>query len=117
VASDFASIQNILLKCLDSDKPRLAEIIHSACNLSRYSRWTGRGQLPLLDCIQKFLPELTEQHELQAYFIIQLLDGWDLRSIPNVQQLMEEALEHLNHFHDSDLECELIPDLPFVHLS
>jgi hypothetical protein len=109
VASNFANIQNVLLKCLRSDRPHDSEIIHSSCELSRYSRITGHGHLPLLDQIEKSLPQLTD-HKLHVYFIIQLLDGWSYRSIHNANQLVEQALQHSKHFHDPDMMCKFIPN-------
>jgi hypothetical protein len=111
VASNFANIQNVLWQRLSSERPHLAELIISTCELSSYSRSTGRGHLPLLDQISDFLPQVTEQHKLEAFFIIQLLDGWDNHSIQNANQLVEQALEHFKHFHDPDMQCELISDL------
>jgi hypothetical protein len=108
VASNFANIQNVLLQCLTSGGPHLAETIISTCDLNRYSRIAGHGNLPLLDQIPHFLPQPTN-HKLEVFFIIQQLDGWRYRSIPNATQLVDQALEHFNHFHDPDMQCELIP--------
>jgi hypothetical protein len=116
VASNFTNIQTVLLHCLSSDRPHLSEIISSSCELSRYSVMTGRGHLPLLDCIPKFLPQLTD-HKLEAYFIIRLLDGLSYRSIANAKQLIEQASQHFEHFNDPDMKCEWNLQLSFVHLS
>jgi hypothetical protein len=119
VASNFANIQNVLLQCLSSDRPHLAEIIGSSCEIGRYSRLTGRGYLPLLHHIQEVLSESTD-HKLKAYFIVEQLGGWNYwsrLSSHNVDQLIDQALEHFNHFDDPDMKCESIPDLPFLNLS
>jgi hypothetical protein len=110
VASNFSNIQNVLLHCLSSDQPHLAETIASICALSNYSRVTGNGQLQLLQHIQNLLPQPTD-HKLEAYLIIQLLNGWHLHAIPNAKELTDQALEHFKHFHDPDMKCKLIPDL------
>jgi hypothetical protein len=109
VASNFANIQNVLLQQLESNGPHLAEMISSICELSRYSRMTGRGLLSLLDHVPKLLPQSTD-HKLEAYFIIQLLNGWGYQSNHNTKQLVSQAVEHFKHFHDPDMECELILD-------
>ncbi|KAJ7465512.1 hypothetical protein FB451DRAFT_1486947 [Mycena latifolia] len=103
VAVNFANIQNVLLQCLESDTPHLAEILSSTCQLSRYSRITGGGHLSLLDQIPKFLPQPTD-HKLEAYLIIEKLNGWRYWSIHNLNQLIEQAEEHFKHFHDPDMK-------------
>jgi hypothetical protein len=110
VASNFANIQNILQQCLQSDRHHLAESINSTCELGRYSRMTSRGHLPLMDLIPKFLPQSTD-HKLKAYFIIQQLQGWYYQTIDNPNELIDQALQHFNQFHDPDMKCELIADL------
>jgi hypothetical protein len=113
VGANFANIQNVLLQSLSSDVPHLAGIISSICELSRYSGITGRGHLPLLDCIPDFLSQQIE-HKLEAYIIIQILSGWNHRNIHTANRVIGQALEHLNHFHDPDMKCELILDLSSI---
>jgi hypothetical protein len=117
VATNFGNIQNVLIWCLDSDSPHshLAEIIRSTCNLNRYSLITGLGHVPLLDHIPDVLPQATD-HNLEAYFIIQLLNEWFHCPISKAKQLIGQALEHFKHFEDPDMKCELVSD-PFIHLS
>jgi hypothetical protein len=107
VAANFANIQNVLLHCMTSDSPHLADIISSTCELLKYSRVTGRGNLPLLDHIPKFLPQ-PKDHKIEAYFITQVLAGWSYHPISNAKQLIDEALDHFEHFHDPDMKCESI---------
>jgi hypothetical protein len=110
VASNFVNIQGVMLYCLSSDSSHLAEIISSICELSRYSGLTSHGHLPLLEQVPQFLLQ-SRDHKLKAYFIAQVITGWRYHSIHNASQLLEEGLEHLKHFHDTDMKCELIPDL------
>jgi hypothetical protein len=110
VASNFANIQNALWHCLQSDGPHLADSIRSTCDLSKYSHLTSRGHLPLMDYIPKVLPQLAD-HKLEVYFIARLLAVRGFRPIPNAKHLIEKGLEHLKHFQDPDLQCELIQDL------
>jgi hypothetical protein len=111
VAANFANIQNVLRQHLSSDVPLLPEIVNSSFELSRYSVLTNRGHLPLLDDIPKFLPQQMD-HRFEILFAMHRLDQWNTLSIPNANQLIEEALEHFKHFDDPDLKCELIPELP-----
>jgi hypothetical protein len=115
LASNFANIQNVLWQCLQSDGPHRTDSISSICELSRYSRLTSCGHLPLMDHIPKLLPQLAD-HKLETTFIAELLEGWSTRSIPNAKELIEKGLEHLKHFQDPDMQCELIPNLS-IYLS
>jgi hypothetical protein len=110
VASNFANIQNVLLECLSTDSSQLGDIIASTCELIKYARLTGRGNLPLLDHISRSLPHPTD-HRLEATFITQVLTGLTYHSIANAHQLIEQAEEHFKHFEDPDLKCELMLDL------
>jgi hypothetical protein len=107
IASNFANIQNVLLYCLSSNRTHLARIILTTCDLSKYSRMTGRGHLLLLDHIPKSLPQPTD-HKLEADFIIQQLAELFYHPVQNANQLVEQALEHFKHFHDPNMQCELI---------
>jgi hypothetical protein len=107
VAANLANIHNVLLHCLSSDGPHLAETIISACVLIRFSGMAGRGNLSLLARIQDFRHQPTD-HKLEAYVIIQLLEGWHYRTVPDANALICQAQEHFKHFHDPDLQCELI---------
>jgi tetratricopeptide (TPR) repeat protein len=113
VASNFANIQNVLLHCLSSDRPHLSETITGICDLTRYSRLAGHGNLVLEDQIPSFLSQSTD-HKLKAYFIIQVLNGWRYHSISNANQLVDQALEHFKHFDDPDMECELMQVLYLI---
>jgi hypothetical protein len=104
VAANLTNIQNVMLQCLSSDRLHLAEIISSSCELSRYNRMTNRAHLPLLDRIQKFLP-LPVDHKLEAYVITEQLNGWNYWSNHRANQLIDQALEHFNHFDDPDMKC------------
>jgi hypothetical protein len=115
VASNFANIQNVMLQCLSSNSPHLAEAITGICELSKYSRFTGQGHLPLLEHIPKFLHQSMD-HKLEAYFIIQQLSEWFHRPVPNANQLIDQALDHFKYFHDPDIKCELIMNLSICSL-
>jgi hypothetical protein len=105
VASNFTNIQNVLLQSLQIDRPPRAETITATYELTRYSRMAGYGHLPLMDHIQKFLPESTD-HKLGVYFIVERLRSWELQLVPNAKELIDQALEHFEHFDDPDMKCE-----------
>jgi hypothetical protein len=115
VSSNFANIQNVLLLCLNSDSPHRQALIKSTFELSRYSYYTGNGHLLLLDHIPKYLPQATD-HKLEAYFIVELLNGVRYHSNHSANQLVDQGLAHFKHFHDPELECES-QTFSFSHLS
>jgi hypothetical protein len=110
LTANFANIQNVLRHCLESDRSHLADIISSIYELSRFSRLTSRGHLLLLDHVPKLLTQ-SRDHKLEAYFIIEQLKGWSLHSVQNAQELIDQAMEHFEHFHEPDMKCELLPHL------
>lgn len=114
VASNFANIQSVMLQCLKSDGPKLTEIISGICVLAEYSRLSGHGNLPLLDHIPKFLPHPVN-HKLETYYIMELLAGRKFGHVPNLNQHVEQALEHLSHLDDPDIQCELSWNYSNVH--
>jgi hypothetical protein len=107
LAANFANIQNVLQQCLESDRPHLADIISSTCELSRFSRFSGRGRLPLLDNNPKSFPQSTD-HKLEAYLLVERLSGVYLHVVPDAKGLIDEAIEHFNHFDDPEMKCELL---------
>jgi hypothetical protein len=112
VASNFANMQTILLQCLNSDTLHISETLTSTLQLIKYSDQTMRGNLPLEDLIPSFLPQPID-HKLEAQFITIVLAGVRQHRVPNANELISRGLEHLKHFHDPDLECELTVD-PFI---
>jgi hypothetical protein len=52
-------------------------------------------------------------HHLEAYFITEWLNSWDLHSISNLDPV-SDALEHFKEFDDPDLKCMLSDDCWFV---
>jgi hypothetical protein len=114
LTANFANIQNVMSHYMSSDSPYLSETITAVCELSAYSRGTGRGRLSLTDNIPKLLPQSTDR-KLEVYFIMEQLDGWHLHSVHNAQGLIDQGIEHFKHFYDPDMQCELIPSLSIDH--
>jgi hypothetical protein len=106
MASNFTNIQHVMLQCLNSNGPQLPEIIQSICELTQYGIAMGHGYLPLMDRIANHLPQPMD-HRLEAYFSTQILGAWRIRPIPDANSLIDQVMEHCNHFHDLDRKCEL----------
>ncbi|KAJ7829443.1 hypothetical protein B0H14DRAFT_3717557 [Mycena olivaceomarginata] len=60
----------------------------------------------LIGQAQDILPQLHD-HRLKAYFIIELLSPWGSYPNSDFEALAFQALEHLKHMDEPDLECRL----------
>jgi hypothetical protein len=58
----------------------------------------------LIGQVQDILPQLHD-HQLKAYFMIELLNKMQSYPISDPEALAFQALEHLKHFDDPDLKC------------
>jgi hypothetical protein len=104
ILSNFANIQNLLLKGLQQEGPDLANSIYCVCHLNQFSRLIGRGSTPLIGQIHNILPQVCD-HRLETYFITELFQSRRYCPISNPQELRDRVLKHLNHFDDPDLQC------------
>ncbi|KAJ7871092.1 hypothetical protein B0H13DRAFT_2280538 [Mycena leptocephala] len=64
----------------------------------------GQGYTSLIQQIHHVLPYPRDYH-LEAYFITEWLNSWELHSISNLDSLVSDALEHFKKFDDPDLKC------------
>jgi hypothetical protein len=105
IKSNFTNIQNVLQWGLKQKQPILSKSIYCVCYLSHFSDIT-HTKTPLMGQTQDLLTQLND-HQLKAYFMIELLNRW--KSYPNsdFEALAFSALEHLKHFDDPDLKCVL----------
>ncbi|KAJ7930834.1 hypothetical protein B0H13DRAFT_2530704 [Mycena leptocephala] len=104
LSSNYSNIQNLLQNGLQQCHPDLVNSIYCACNLTRFSRFMGQGDIYLIQQIQNVLPHPCDRR-LEAYLIIEWLSLWVLHSISNPETLAFEALEHFKEFDDPDLKC------------
>jgi hypothetical protein len=109
VSSNYSNIQNVLQNGLQQGHPDLVNSIYCACYLNNFSQRIGQGTPSLFQQIQNVLPQPRE-HRLEAYFITEWLNSWTLHSIPNLDPLVSNALEHFKEFDDPDLKCMLSHD-------
>jgi hypothetical protein len=105
-SSNYANIQNVILNGLQPGHPDLVKSIYCCCQLSSFSRYTGRGKSPFIDQIPSLLPQLYND-QLEAYFITELFGARVYHHIPNPETLIHQALEHFDKFDDADLKCKL----------
>ncbi|KAJ7726114.1 hypothetical protein B0H16DRAFT_1332374 [Mycena metata] len=106
ISSNYSNIQNVLRHGLHPDHPELANSIYCTCDFNRFSLRIGHGATPLLKDIINLLPSL-ENHRAKVYFITEVLQSWRHHSIPHVEKLIGQALEHLKQLDDWDIGCML----------
>jgi hypothetical protein len=105
VSSNYSNIQNVLQNGLQQGHPDLVNSIYCTCYLNNFSRRMGQGVTSLFQHIHNVLPYPCD-HRLEAHFIIECLNS-QIYSIPNLEALTSEALEHFKEFDDQDLKCML----------
>ncbi|KAJ7301521.1 P-loop containing nucleoside triphosphate hydrolase protein [Mycena albidolilacea] len=106
IKSHFTNIQNVLQWGLKQKQPILSKSIYCICHLNHFSLASMHPLTLLIGQTQDILSQLHD-HQLKAYFMIELLNR--LGSYPNsdLEALSFQALEHLKHFDDPDLKCAL----------
>jgi hypothetical protein len=110
ISLNYSNIQNVLRNVLQPEHPDLENSIYCTCHLNSFSRATNLGIIPLIDEIPNLLPFL-RNHQLEVYFICELLSSSRYYPISNPEELIAQALEHLNHFVDVEAKCMLSLDL------
>ncbi|KAJ6572453.1 hypothetical protein DFH09DRAFT_916614, partial [Mycena vulgaris] len=108
IISNFANIQNILLRDLTPDNPNIDNTIYSTCRFNCFSRLAGRGGISLMGKILNLLPHSSDQR-LRAYAIAELFWGCRYHPIDNARRLIDQAREDFLHLDKPNLECELHP--------
>ncbi|KAJ6565263.1 hypothetical protein DFH09DRAFT_1081917 [Mycena vulgaris] len=106
IESNMANIQNVLQSGLHQDHPDLNASIYCTFHLNHFSRFIGRGSIPLMSQIHNILPEPCD-HNLMVHFILELLSSWRHNPISNSESLVAQALEHSEQCGDPNLQCRL----------
>ncbi|KAJ7495201.1 hypothetical protein FB451DRAFT_363826 [Mycena latifolia] len=104
ITSNFANIQNVLVMGLTPDNPDLMKTIYSICHFDRFSTHTGRGQSQLIHQTPKVLAH-PRDHRVEVYWMITVITGHAYYKVPNMQQIVDQALNYFSHFDDPDLQC------------
>ncbi|KAJ7487984.1 hypothetical protein FB451DRAFT_1528937 [Mycena latifolia] len=104
LTTNFANIQNILVKSLTLDNPDLVNAIYCACHLDHFSRRAGYGRIPLMNHIPSLLPHPCN-HRLEISLITCLISGFGYDFAPNAEDMVDKALASFPHVDDSDLKC------------
>jgi Cdc6-like AAA superfamily ATPase len=103
IRSNLSNIRNVLLHGLNSEAPDLVDVIYSSCDLNHYGLRTGHGTMSVMQQIPHCFPKPCE-HRLELHFITEVLSGHAYHTTED--QLISQALGHLDHVDDPDLKCE-----------
>ncbi|KAJ7482771.1 hypothetical protein FB451DRAFT_122454 [Mycena latifolia] len=104
ITSNFANIQNVLVKGLKPDNPDLVKTIYGACHFDRLSRLHGHGLTRLTHLIPDVLP-YPQDYRLEVYFMMTVLRQYRYHPVPNGKDIVDQALKYFSHFDDPDLKC------------
>jgi hypothetical protein len=106
ISSNLANIQGLLQNGLQKDHPDLTDNVLSALDLNLFSQLAGQGSISLLGQLHKILPHPCD-HRLEAFLIAEYFGSHNNVPISDPKALVAQALEHFEHFEDSDLKCRL----------
>jgi hypothetical protein len=106
ISSNLANIQGLLQNKLQKGHPDLTDNVLSALYLNHFTRLTGQGTIPVLGQLHKILPHPCD-HQLEASLIVEHFGSSHIVPISDPETLVAQALEHFEHFEDSDLKCRL----------
>ncbi|KAJ7863423.1 hypothetical protein B0H13DRAFT_2565205 [Mycena leptocephala] len=104
ISSNFANLQNVLQNGLQWGHPDLKDSIYCICHLNYFSLRIGLGSIPLVGRLHSILLQLCD-HELEAYFITELLDSRRYHTISDPETLVAHYLKHFEQVDDTDLKC------------
>ncbi|KAJ6605292.1 hypothetical protein DFH09DRAFT_1422286 [Mycena vulgaris] len=102
ITSNFSNIQGLLLNRLQQQNPAAVNTIYCTIYFNGFSRLSGRGSTPLMDHIAHIQPLPSV---LEVYLIVEIFGSWRHHPIPNPAVLVEQAINQLPHFDESDIKC------------
>ncbi|KAJ7762612.1 hypothetical protein B0H16DRAFT_517990 [Mycena metata] len=114
ITSNYKNIQNVLQYGLQSEHPELVNNIYCTCDFNHFSRRIGHGGIPLLNHITPLLPSL-DDHRLKVYFIVERFNSFKHNPISEPELLIAQALDHLKHFDDPEIESRLHNSIGFYY--
>ncbi|KAJ6592288.1 hypothetical protein DFH09DRAFT_906648 [Mycena vulgaris] len=103
ITSNFSNIQSLLFNTLQHQNPAAIDTIYCIIYFNNFSRLAGHGRTPLMDQIAHTQPL---PGEVKVYLITEIFASWEHRPIPHPEVLMNQAIEQLPHFNESDIKCK-----------
>ncbi|KAF7333339.1 ATPase-AAA-core domain-containing protein [Mycena venus] len=116
ISSNLANIQGLLQNRLQNGHLDLTDSVFGALYLNDFKQLTGHGTIPLLGQLHKILPHPCD-HRLEVSLISELFASFSLSPLSNPQTLVAQALEHFEHFEDSDLKCRFYYTVAYYYLT
>ncbi|KAJ7734818.1 hypothetical protein B0H16DRAFT_150823 [Mycena metata] len=102
ITSNYTNIQNILRCGLQLEHPDITKSIYCTCDFNSFTRRIGHATV-LMEDISHLLPFLHD-NRLKTYFIIELFTSFGFHPISHPEVLIAQALDHLKHLSDPELE-------------
>jgi hypothetical protein len=106
IKSNFTNIQNVLQWGLKQKQPILSNSIYCVCYLAPFSLASRQSLDLLIGQVQDILPHLND-HQLKAYFTIELFNKWEIFPNSHPEALAIQVLEHLKHLDEPNIKCVL----------
>ncbi|KAJ7090689.1 hypothetical protein C8R44DRAFT_750918 [Mycena epipterygia] len=107
ITSNIGNLNQLLLQELHPDNPNLADAIHHTISLDIISRNTAHGYTALMDHIPSVFP--------QPSYISARLMGLDQHLISNPETLIQQGMDHFQHFNDPSLEFKFYTGVGKYH--
>ncbi|KAJ6592261.1 hypothetical protein DFH09DRAFT_1073324 [Mycena vulgaris] len=102
ITLNFSNIHSLLLNMLQHQNSAAADTIYCVIYFNAFSRLAGRGRTPLMDHIAHIQPLPSG---LEVFLITEIFSSWRHHPIPNPAALIEQAINQLPHFDESNVKC------------
>ncbi|KAF8179549.1 hypothetical protein K438DRAFT_1768911 [Mycena galopus ATCC 62051] len=113
ITLNLGNLQEILHRGLHPKSPTLANTIQCTLSMSSFYLVTGRVRYLLLDNIWPLLPGLSD-HQLEIMFLAEVIVYVHYCPVVS-EEMIEQAIIHLNHTNDPLLCCDLEQGTQLLH--
>ncbi|KAJ7185228.1 hypothetical protein C8R46DRAFT_1025322 [Mycena filopes] len=103
IGANVGNLHTVLAHGLDWDEPDLTETLHSIITFDSFSRISGRRSSSMLELVPPYLDRLGD-HRLHAAYILQFVLSWQYHSLPDLEQLEKDTVQHFRETQDKSGE-------------
>ncbi|KAF7335379.1 ATPase-AAA-core domain-containing protein [Mycena venus] len=103
IVPNLGNLQEVLQQGLHDEDPSLVDTIQCILSLNSFYRVTGRDSTMLMDCIPPVFPQPVDR-PLETMFLTEMLLSRRPHPTLGFEQLLSQAVTHLQHFDDPTLE-------------